>query len=50
MRRKGLGETRRMRVFEAQSVNVPAETRACPDQQPIPNAISVFIISFSDVP
>jgi hypothetical protein len=50
MRREGVGETRRMRVFEAQSANVSAETRAAAQSERNPDAIIAFIPSFSDLP
>ena len=50
MRRERVGESRRTRDCEAQSEDVSAETCHCADLERNPIAISVFSISFSDVP
>ena len=50
MRRERVGESRQTLGCEAKSDDVSAETRARADRERNPIAISVFIISFSDVP
>jgi hypothetical protein len=50
MRRVRVGEINRNRVFEAATVKIADETRACVDLKRNPVAIAVFIASFSDVP
>jgi hypothetical protein len=50
MRRERVGESRRIGNCEAKSEDVSAETSHCADRERNPIAISVFSISFSDVP
>jgi hypothetical protein len=50
MRRELVGEIHRKCVFEAVTLKIAAETRACADLKRNPVAIAVFIASFSDVP
>ena len=50
MRRERVGEIRRNRDFEAAAQKIAAETRDCVGRKRNPIAISVFMLSFSDVP
>jgi hypothetical protein len=50
MRRERVGKSRRTWDCEAQSEDVSAETCQCANRERNPIAISVFSISFSDVP
>jgi hypothetical protein len=50
MHRERVGEIHRKRDFEAATVKISEETRACADLKRNPVAIAVFIASFSDVP
>jgi hypothetical protein len=50
MRREGVGERRRIRIFETATPTIFTETRADADLERNPTDIPVFIASFSDVP
>jgi hypothetical protein len=50
MRREGVGERRRIGIFEVATPKIPAETRIEADLERKPGAIPVFILSFSDLP
>jgi len=50
MRREGVGERRRIKVFEAATPEISAETRGGADLERNLGDIPVFIRSFSDLP
>ena len=50
MRRKGVGERRQIRIFEAAALKISAETCGNASLERNPIAISAFMTSFSDLP
>ena len=50
MRREGVGERRRIGIFEVATPKIPAETRDGADLEQNPSDIPVFIPSFSELP